>query len=257
MVIIRFDYSGATNIVDFVNRIKQEEFMKAAFSKMRPMEQRQISMSVGPKEFYEGRMPLTQRQTSTLYHFYDCLLQEGLEAHLDINSVFTVLVVNINNSYDGSARFTDFMAQILYELHRYDQFITIDRIGIRKIDSQRITNDKCFDYYFNDNYYVVNSWKARPGMNKVNMTEFFSEGKVSFNVTQQIERQHAEDDNVYAIYDIDAYVRNGDLKDLLDDKSKMVEFMDIDMQEKMFRMFESVVTESYLETCYVSKQYEE
>lgn len=256
MVIIRFDYSGATNIVDFVNKIKMSDFMRSAFSKMRPMEQRQLSMSLRPRELYEGRMPLTQRQTSTLYHFFECQLHQGIEAYLDINIESTLLVVNINKAYEGSGKFTEFMAWLLFELHQYDRFISIDRIGIRKIDGQEITEERNFEYYFNDNYYVVKSWKAKPDKNKVNLTEMFIDEKVNFNVTQQIERPHGKKGKVFAIYDIDAFIVNGDINEMLEDKTKMINFLDSDMQEKMFRMFENVVTETYLESCYVSDKEE-
>lgn len=249
-VIIRFDFVGSTSIRRFVDAIKQEDFIKESFVQMRIINQSQYRIKVVQKEIEDGSLPVTERQSNVIYHFFDCQLDEGLEVVLDVTVDSACLTIDCRKGYKGSKKYTDLMVKLMMKLKKTDPYITIQRIGVRKIDAQIIPAGGHISQYFNENYLAATSWY---GGNKdsVNFTELSHNGQVNFNVVQHIDRLASNEDR--AIYDVDAFIVNGDINALMEDENHLGAFLNNDMQDKMFDLFVSVASREYLEKCKQAK----
>ncbi|MBS7364215.1 MAG: hypothetical protein KIH03_10425, partial [Paludibacteraceae bacterium] len=78
------------------------------------------------------------------------------------------------------------------------------------------------------------------------LTELIEKDSVNINVIQHIDK--AENDNVKLIYDVDAFLNGNKVSSIIKEGS-LFHFLYHDMQDAMFELFKSVVSEKYLEQC--------
>lgn len=250
-VIIRFDFNGSTNIRRFVDAIKQESFVKDSFGQMRLINQSQYNIRVVPKEIEDGSLPVTERQNNIIYHFFDCKIDVGLEVVLDVAVDYVCLVIDCREGYKGSRKYTDLMVKLMMKLKQVDPYISIQRIGVRKIDAQVIPQGGHISQFFNENYFAAASWYASK-KDSVNLAEMFHLGKVYYNVVQHIDRLKSDEDR--AIFDVDAYIMNGEINSLMTDEEHLSKFLNEEVQDRMFDLFVSVASHDYLLKCKQAKQ---
>lgn len=252
-VIIRFDFLGATDIRQFVNSIKKDEVVYKAFPQMRPIPQDQYNFKVSPKDIKDGSLPLYEKQSNTIFRFFDCKLDSDLDVILDITSDAVCLSIDCSKHYNGSKKYTDFMVYLMTKLIKYDPYIRIGRIGVRKLDAQIIPDGKTIYDYFNDSYLAARSWYSGK-KDVLNYVEQFRIERVNFNVVQHIDRLPNGSDR--AIYDVDAYIVNGDIDAMVADELKLGEFLNNEVQDKMFELFVACASTEYLEECLRAKKAE-
>ena len=68
--------------------------------------------------------------------------------------------------------------------------------------------------------------------------------------------QHISRNNVgktQAIFDVDSFIVNEELNSLISNEKVLVDFMNNEMQDKMFELFVSCASKEYLEKCKHSK----
>ena len=248
-VIIRFDFSGSTSIRRFVDDIKP--FMIERFAQMRTLSQNQYTFKVRPKEIEDGSLPIAEQQNKLVYHFFECKLDEHLDVVLDVAVDSVCLTIDCRKRYNGSKKYTDLMVELMTRLIIFDPYINIERIGVRKIDAQVVPLGEHISQYFNENYLAAKSWYAST-KEKVNFTEVYRIGRVNFNVVQHIDRLPGGESR--AIFDVDAYIVNGDIRSLMGDGSALNAFLNDEVQDKMFEIFVSFASKNYLERCKEAKQ---
>lgn len=248
-VIIRFDFSGSTSIRRFVDDIKP--FMIERFAQMRTLSQNQYTFKVRPKDIEDGSLPIAEQQNNLVYHFFECKLDEHLDVVLDVAVDSVCLTIDCRKRYNGSKKYTDLMVELMTRLIRFDPYINIERIGVRKIDAQVVPLGEHISQYFNENYLAAKSWYAST-KEKVNFTEVYRIGRVNFNVVQHIDRLPGGESR--AIFDVDAYIVNGDIRSLMGDGSALNAFLNDEVQDKMFEIFVSFASKNYLERCKEAKQ---
>ena len=245
-VIIRIDFSGLTNVRSFVNRIKSHEEMQKAFEKMAMIPRQDMSVSFKPKDIEDGLLPITETQQSIIYRFYECKLGGHSKATLDIDQESITLAVDCQEKYEGSHDYSYFMGWLINELRAFDQYVVINRLGVRKIDVQVLKPDETIENYFSERYIVAQSWKSHPSKTKSIVTELFEIDKISFNVTQFIDYTNVG--RVRLIYDVDSFL-NRDILDKVLESRNISEFLYRDMQDRMFELFVNVTSEHYLNLC--------
>lgn len=251
IVIIRIDFTGLTSVRSFVNHIKTNEHMRETFRKMLMLPRRNMEINFTSKDVEDGQLPLTEIQKSTLYRFYDCTVSINSKATLDIEPESITLKVDCQNDYNGSKTYSDFMGWIIKELPLHDPYVTINRLGVRKIDLQIINKDESIDEYFNEKYTVAQSWRYSPLKTKSILTELLEIENISFNVIQLID--HINDGRERLIYDVDAFLKGNKLQQVLDYED-VANFLYHDMQDRMFYLFLSVASENYLDKCKLLKE---
>ena len=138
------------------------------------------------------------------------------------------------------------MGWIINELHSFDSYVVIKRLGVRKIDVQVLDEGEDIDHYFNEKYVVAQSWKNSPSKTKSILTELFEEDNISFNVVQYIDRANGEHERL--IYDVDAFLSGDILREILID-GNVSDILYHNMQDRMFDLFVSVASTRYLDYC--------
>lgn len=246
-VVIRIDFTGLTSLRSFVNRIKSYERMKQSFERMAPIHKQDMSPSFKPNNIEDGQLPLTESQKSTLYRFYDCKMGGSSKATLDLEPCSITLAIDCQENYKGSNDYSYFMGWLIDELQSHDQYVVINRLGVRKIDAQVLEPGETINRYFNERYIVAQSWNNSPQKTKSILTELLEIDDICFNVVQYIDCI-GDDRRVRLIYDVDAFLNGEPLEKALKsgNTSKVVYH---DMQDRMFDLFVSVASESYLESC--------
>ena len=245
-VIIRTDFSGLTSVRSFVNRIKLQERMKEAFENMEMIPKQNMKVTFRPKDIEEGQLPITENQKSIIYRFFDCNLGGHSKATLDVEPESITLAVDCRDGYCGSRDYSFFMGWLTDELRAFDQYVTINRLGVRKIDVQVLKRDEPLEKYFNKNYVVAQSWRNSPPKTKSILTELLEIQGISFNVVQHID--YTSDERVRLIFDVDSFVNDNYLKGALKTVNP-AELLYHPMQDIMFDLFVNVVSDEYLDFC--------
>lgn len=246
VVVIRVDFTGLTNLEEFVNRIKTENLLKKSFDRMYLIPCQRMSVSFKPRGYEDGQLPYTEAQKSLLYRFTGCKIPGAKEVTLDIDADSITLAINCDESYVGSKKYSEFMAWIINELRVHDCYVSINRLGVRKIDTQVLKKEETIEDYFNDNYTVKNSWRLLPHRSKSILTELIDIDNVSLNVTQHIDYDNEERERL--IFDVDAFIEGIALQDVLS-QNNTAEILYRKMQDCMFDLFVSVASAKYLESC--------
>ena len=141
------------------------------------------------------------------------------------------------------------------ELQNHDQYISFNRLGVRKIDIQILNNDDQVADYFNEKFTVSNSWGLQPPKDMVTLTELLKIDDVRFNVIQRIEPiKINEEKHIRLIFDVDSYIYD-DVDALREKNCEYIKsYLNVKMQDKMFDMFVNVASEKYLESCKKAKE---
>lgn len=244
--IIRIDFTGLTNVRSFVNRIKSSEKIQKAFGKMVMIPKQNMSVSFRPRDIEDGQLPFTETQKSILFRFHECKMGGDSNVTLDIEPESITLAVDCQKKYEGSREYSYFMGWIIDELLAFDQYVTINRLGVRKIDVQVLEAGEPIEKYFNERFIVSQSWKSLPSKTKSILTELLEIDNISFNVTQYID--YTTDGRERLIYDVDSFL-NGDILEKALKSGTSSDLLYHDMQDRMFDLFVSVASIDYLDYC--------
>lgn len=252
-VIMRLDFSGATDINSIVDKIKRLDCVQKAFDAMHTFDKQNYTVNLRPNKPNGDELPFSQLQHSTVYRFHDYKLHEGCSARLDIDDDSLVLVVDCNEHYPGSAEFTDFFIELICEIRKHDQYIAFERLGVRKIDIHVLGADEKISEYFNEHFVVGQSWSNQPTKKMSSLTELLTLDDVNFNVVQRIDSIKVNQDvQTRLIFDIDSYIEGATLSKAIKEGS-IKDYLHIKMQDQMFDLFVNVASTSYLEKCYEAK----
>lgn len=251
VVVFRIDFTGLTSLEEFINRIKAAKMLQNSFRKMVMIPKQSMSVSFRPKDIAEGQLPYTEAQKSKVYRFFDCKIQNNSDVTLDLEEDSITLAINCEKGYYGSLLYSQFVAWIISELRLHDSFVSINRLGVRKIDVQVLNEGESIGAYFNENYSVSKSWQSIPNKSKSVLTELIEKDNINFNVTQHIDITN--DGKERLIYDVDAFLQGQHLSMALIE-GNVEELLYHDMQDLMFDLFTSVASSEYLEKCKQTKK---
>lgn len=252
-VIMRLDFSGATDLNSIVDKIKRLDCVQKAFGAMHTFDKQNYTVNLRPNNPNGGELPFSQLQHSTVYRFQDYKLHKECSARLDIDDDSLVLVVDCNEHYPGSTEFTDLFIELMCEIRKHDQYIAFERLGVRKIDIHVLGEEEKISEYFNEHFVVSQSWSNLPAKKMSSLTELLTLDDVNFNIVQRIDNVNANQKvQTRLIFDIDSYIEGATLsKAIKEDCIKY--YLHGKMQDQMFDMFVNVASTSYLEKCYEDK----
>ena len=147
------------------------------------------------------------------------------------------------------------MIALMKEFKKHDQYISFNRLGVRKIDIQILDDGEQVKDYFNEKFTVSNSWELCPPKDMATLTELLRIEDVRFNIIQRIEPIKIKDEkHLRLIFDVDSYIYD-DVDALRDKNCEQIEsYLNVKMQDKMFDMFVNVASENYLEACKNAKE---
>ena len=253
-VIIRLDFTGVINIAPFVDFIKRTPIIESNFEAFDEIAQRQLNVSFVPKDIEDGGLPVAKAQDRTIYRFSKWKHVNNSDAILDIDNSSITIGVDCGTKYNGSKGYSDVIIKLMCELKKYDQYISLKRLGVRKIDAKVINEGEKIEDFFNDKFVVLDSWRQSQ-KDMSSLTDLLHIDDVRFNVVQRIERLKDEKENRYlirAFYDVDSYIETNVLRNINDEQLEY--YLNVKMQEKMFEMFVNVASAKYLESCKKEKE---
>ena len=247
-VIMRADFSGITDINLYVDRLKQSDIVNKAFDKMSTIRGESNSIDNFSAETDDITLPISEKPKSNLYHFHECNVVGPKDTYLDISENYICLQIFCDNDYSGSKGYSKVFAECINLLKDYDSYISINRIGIRKVDSVELNEESERNNYFNQNFIVGECIATRNesnsrNLNLANLTQVIKQNSISINIVQQV---RPDKDKITAILDIDAFITGKTLHDNLGDK--LESFIYNDMQDTMFEQFVNCMSETYLES---------
>lgn len=245
-VIIRFDFTGITNIKNFVDELKKYEFIKRSFKSFLPIERRNVTFSFSPNIIEKDLIPSPLQNTDTVYRFSECMLERNSQAILDIEEESICLSIDCRGEYHGSLSYTQFMASILDSLIEFDAYVSIKRIGIRKIDSQICNGLGHLAEYFDPEISLLHNIQSIGNFSKRIYTDIINIGHCTYNHTQRIDNLSNDLNKLQVIIDTDGYFIPENHPEFLREIDDFSEFLYKDMQDPMFIMFKNCVTPNYL-----------
>lgn len=253
-VIIRLDFSGVTDIGMFVNKIKQISKIKTNFGGLDLLQQKQLNVSFIPKDMENGGFPVAKSQDKVIYRFNKWISTETSEAILDIDDSSITIAVDCGTKYKGSKIYSEIIIELMNQLREYDLYVSLKRLGVRKIDAMVVGEEQCIDNYFNENFIVGTAWKHEPFKDMSTLTDFLKIDDVRFNVVQRIEYIDVNHNHcLRLIYDVDSYI-DADVLGTISNEEQLKSYLNEKMQDKMFDMFVNVASEKYLDSCVKAKK---
>lgn len=131
-VIFRVDVAGLTDLTGYINRVKGLELIKKSFNRILPLKSRSVSFVIDAQNSENSKFTQNS-EIDNGFRFLDCTIEEGSKAVLDIVNDSIVVSIDCSGSYSGSRHYTVLIRQLLEEMFEYDKFVSIRRLGIRKI----------------------------------------------------------------------------------------------------------------------------
>lgn len=259
-VLIRIDYSGVTDINEWIKEFKANADLSSHFCKYRKEVQNQASFNISNmEEIAQSRsIPLKAFQSEPLHRFSEASFRgEGEEADredkvvMEVTGLFMAFTIDCIN-YKNMDVYIDFLCKYIQAFISNDRFIDIQRIGIRKVGGDVFRNLDEFAETFETNIFATPDVKNLNGLlidREYHDRIIKSDGTVKVNFSRRCRAIPADDGSVVyqALLDIDGYVDdsiiqgNGykfpnDFENVLKEK----------INEYLFDLYKLSVTEQYL-----------
>ena len=248
-VIFRVDVAGLTDLTGYINRVKGLDLIKKSFNRILPLKSRSVSFVIDAQNSENSKFTQNS-EIDNGFRFLDCTIEEGSKAVLDIVNDSIVVSIDCSGSYSGSRHYTALISQLLEEMFEYDKFVSIRRLGIRKIDKKDFQKEEdIFDVFEGD----INLFYRLRDNTLVKTRKYYDlleKNNIRYNYNQQFNR-YINSDKIGVIIDLDAYIADEFFRmDELRDFKTLNTLLNENIQDEMFEIFKSCVTEEYLEKCY-------
>lgn len=250
-VIFRVDVAGLTDLTGYINRVKGLDLIKKSFNRILPLKSRSVSFVIDAQNSENSKFTQNS-EIDNGFRFLDCTIEEGSKAVLDIVNDSIVVSIDCSGAYSGSRHYTALISQLLEEMFEYDKFVSIRRLGIRKIDKKDFQKEEdIFDVFEGD----INLFYRLRDNTLVKNRKYYDlleKNNIRYNYNQQFNR-YINSDKIGVIIDLDAYIADEFFRmDELRDLKTLNTLLNENIQDEMFEIFKSCVTEEYLEKCYNS-----
>ena len=259
-VLIRIDYSGVTDINEWIKEFKANADLSSHFCKYIKEVQNQASFNISNmEEIAQSRsIPLKAFQSEPLHRFSEASFRgEGEEADredkvmMEVTGLFMAFTIDCIN-YKNMDVYIDFLCKYIQAFISNDRFIDIQRIGIRKVGGDVFRNLDEFAETFETNIFATPDVANLNGLlidREYHDRIIKSDGTVKVNFSRRCRAIPADNGSVVyqALLDIDGYVDNGiiqnkgykfpgDFENVLKEK----------INDYLFDLYKLSVTEQYL-----------
>lgn len=259
-VLIRIDYSGVTDINEWIKEFKANADLSSHFCKYRKEVQNQASFNISNmEEIAQSRsIPLKAFQSEPLHRFSEASFRgEGEEADredkvvMEVTGLFMAFTIDCIN-YKNMDVYIDFLCKYIQAFISNDRFIDIQRIGIRKVGGDVFRNLDEFAETFETNIFATPDVKNLNGLlidREYHDRIIKSDGTVKVNFSRRCRAIPADNGSVVyqALLDIDGYVDDSIIQD---NGYKFPNDFENVLKEKineyLFDLYKLSVTEQYL-----------
>lgn len=247
-IIIRVDYANLSDLTGFVTYIKRVESFAACFVDCRTLNLNKVDLnepvSIADKKYF----PINSMQTETIFRFLGSKIEPIQDASLDIGLNFFCINIVCNENYDCIDKYLELANLLIINLHEYDSFVRITRIGIRKIDGDDYTSlDDAYKIFKAIRFAHDDEFKSLPRMTSKYKGEeqFKTENGVLVNLNRCVEVMGANDFRF--TLDIDTYFDKGDInQQIAMTKDQVERILSELLNETSFKIFKEFVSDEFL-----------
>lgn len=247
-IIIRVDYVNLSDLIGFITYIKRIESFAACFVDCRTLKLNKVDInepvSIADKKYF----PINSMQSETVFKFLGSKIEPIQDASLDIGLNFFCINIICNENYDCIDKYLELTKLLIIALQRFDSFVRITRIGIRKIDGDDYKSlDDAYKIFKAERFAHDDEFKCLPRMTSKYKGEeqFRTENGVLVNLNRCVEVMGTNDFRF--TLDIDTYLD----KRAIDQKIAMAKEQVEDslgklLNETSFKIFREFVSEEFL-----------
>lgn len=154
-IIIRFDYTGVTSISKWIEEIKKDEAFKLVFSDYKVLTQKfsRLDVSNIREVANKGFIPLEEFVSEKLHTFRGKLDGKEENLSLEITSTSCSVDIQCNGHYDSLNPYLLFIEKYMDKFTSFDSYITLSRIGLRKIDAKSYDNKENISKDFDSKFF--------------------------------------------------------------------------------------------------------
>lgn len=248
-VIIRIDFIGLTDMLGCVNSLKT--VMQGKFNKFQPINNNNYNVELPGKNNLQGiNVNLEKR---TFYQFTESQIGTN-NATFMLGTDFATIEVNCDSRYEGCDEYIKLMAASIDCILKFDSFISIQRLGLRKIDVEEFDSVADMDSSLENHFW--NNYKRNQAYFPLKKTYsdllYQKDVNTVFHIERTIQEIEREEQKKYQyVFDIDSY-KNGNLinKDDFSSVSRIEKLISEKMNEPVFNYFIDTFTEHYIDTFY-------
>ena len=247
-IIIRADYSSLTDLNGFIMKLKSLEWLRELFAGYRPVRTNNFNLQISPKAIEERFIPLEVNETGTIHRFFDCKIGPIQDIVMDISSTFICFTIRCNDKYETIDPYINYVTRIIDSLKKYDSYVQIERLAIRKIDGKDCRSlEEAYEIF------EVMEGLGRgitDGVSPIKKSYTYSflseEFNIKVNFTRGLER--FSNGTIRCVLDMDGYVDSSlinpdeNIKSLLEDR----------INNELFKLFKESVTENFLKQGLIS-----
>ena len=239
-LIIRFDFTSVVDMQKALNKIVA--FLKPPKGFFNSFNQMSLvpNTTVGEEQSVKRSADVSP----DVYRFSDCNIEPKQEVLLDFTRNSLCLDIRCNDQYDGIDNYFKIMTKIMSIIIENEDYVQLNRIGIRKIDGVDEMSlkeaDTTFEY-FNQRL----DWGNNDRMISQQYTDqMFCQDILAFVIYNRIVRLVPETGNYRFTLDMDCYKEVGQLE-RRPSKEWLRTVLD-EMNDRLFHMFKMGITLEYL-----------
>lgn len=248
-VIIRIDFMGLTDIVGCVDSLKK--VMHGKFNIFKPISNKNYNVELPGVNNKKGvNVNLEER---TFYQFSDSQIGTS-KANFVLGTDFAIIDVSCDSHYEGCDEYIKLMAESIDCILKFDTFISIQRIGLRKFDVAEFESEEEMEKAIECS--IWNNYKRDSAYVPLKKTylDLLYQKDVStvFRIQRIIQMIVNDDQKKYQYsFDIDSY-KNESLinKDDFASEKSIKNMISKQMNEPVFNYFIDTFTEQYIDNFY-------
>lgn len=259
-VLIRIDYSGVTDINEWIKVFKENTELSSHFRKYSKEVQNQASFSISNmEEIAQSRfIPLKEFQSEPLHRFSESSFKEEGEEEdrkdkvvMDVTGLYMTFTIDCVN-YKNMDVYIDFICKYIHVFMSNDRFIDIQRIGIRKVGGDVFKSLDEFAETFETNIFAAPDVANLNGLlmdREYHDRIIKRDGTVKVNFSRRCRAISDKKEKIVyqALLDIDGYIDKG----IIQNKGYKFpeDFENIlkrTLNDYLFDLYKLSVTEQYL-----------
>lgn len=249
-IVIRMDFIGLTDIEGCVNSLKR--IMNGKFKKFTPINNNNYNV-VLPDQFNNFQGPNVNFEKRIIYQFSESLIGPS-KANFMLGPDFAYIEVGCDSNYEGCGEYIRLMATAVDYILRFDSFISVKRLGLRKIDIAEFDSIEAMNESVETQ--IWNNYKRDDAYLplKKSYSDLLLQKDVNtvFNIQRHIQVIEVGGQRKYQfIFDIDSY-KSGNLinNEYFANMESIEKTISEQMNQPIFNYFIETFTEQYINQFY-------
>jgi uncharacterized protein (TIGR04255 family) len=238
-IIVRFDYSSIADMQKVLN--KMVNYLKPPKGIFNNFDQMVLTNDTTQEDgtTIQGKDKITQ----VVYRFSECSIKPKQDVILDFARNNLCLDIHCNEQYEKIDEYLEMMSKLMSYIIRNEDFVQLNRIGLRKIDGVDGIDAKEADSTFEYFSQRLNWSKKDQMLSQQYTDQMLCNDLPAFVIYNRIVRYNPESNNLRFTLDIDCYKESSQIerrpqKEWLDSALKA-------MNDKLFLLFKMGIKLEY------------